>query len=257
MRCLLMIIEDNIGFDPQTGNFIPLPEIKLFGPDRTIVNDDKPVLISWDVENAYEIFLNGIKVDKKGSSKFICKKTTLFCLTATARIKNDFAVKRELVIEVDNRPPVIEWFRANEKMIVQGMPLELSWSVKGARSVVIDNGVGDVTNVASKTINAGSSGIFNISASNSFGMAVKEQVEVSVLPVPLISGIIVPEPVFNLKMPVISKPLLTPVALNLSKANPINILSRFTILYNIHIYGKELFAKDGDSKSFFMPGGGG
>ncbi|MFN8306945.1 MAG: hypothetical protein U0T79_09240 [Ferruginibacter sp.] len=250
-----MIIEDNIGFDPQTGNFITLPAIKLFGADRTIVNDDKPVLISWDVENSHEIFLNGIKVDKKGSSRFICKETTLFCLTAIAGIKNDFSVKKELVIEVDNRPPVIEWFRANEMMIVQGMPLQLSWSIKGAKSVIIDNGVGDVTNVTSKTINIGSSGIFTISASNYFGRAVKEQVEVSVLPVPLINGIFVPEPVFNLKMPVISKPLLAPVTLNLRKAKPINILPTITILNNIHIYGKKLFVKDGDGESFFMPGG--
>lgn len=249
-----MIIEDNIGFDPQTGNFIPLPEIKFFGADRTILNDDKPILINWDVENSHEIFLNGIRVDKKGSSRFICKETTLFCLTATARIRNDFAVKKELVIEVDNRPPVIEWFRSNEKMIVQGMPLQLSWSIKGARSVFIDNGVGDVTGVTSKTFNIGSSGIFNIAASNYFGTVVKEQVEVSVLPVPLINGIFVPEPVFNLKMPVISKPVLTPVTLNLRKAKSINILPSFTILNNIHIYGKELFVKDGDSESFFMPG---
>ena len=65
--------------------------------------------------------------------------------------------------------PVISSFKPNPASASPGSPVTLSWSVSGATSVSIDNGVGDVTNRSSVTVSPVQSTSYTLTASNSSG----------------------------------------------------------------------------------------
>jgi hypothetical protein len=247
-----MKIDSKIEFDPLTGNFITLPQILMFMADRSVVADDRPVTIKWEVEDAKQVHVDRVQVEKIGSKKIICKTHTVVSLLAVA--ENNFGVRRELKIGVDDRPPVIEWFRVDPDFAIVGSPMKLSWSVTGARNIAIDNGIGDVTGLNSKMITVGPSGVFTLSASNYFGATVKQDAATTVFPSPLISGIFLPEPEFKVSMPVIARPISTVVALEMDsvmqfKSEPIWVSPPL-----INMYGKErLFDPFLRTEPFFMP----
>lgn len=249
-----MNIDEQIQFDPRTGNFIQLPVIGLFMADRTVVADERPVTLHWETENAYEVFLNNKVVRKKGSQQFLCNKTSDFSLIATT--ESGFAVKRELRIEVDNRPPLIGWFRIDTEIAIQGTPIKLSWDIQGARKIWIDNGVGDVSGVNSKLVTCGEKGIYTISASNHFGLTVQSEAAVTIFPMPLVRGVFVPAPVFNLKLPVIASPMHSTLRLNFDTTASFLAQPLWLQPASIHFYGeKKSFDSAKGTKPFFMPGG--
>jgi uncharacterized protein YkwD len=69
------------------------------------------------------------------------------------------------------QPPSILSFAANPTAIVAGQTSALSWSVNGATSISIDNGVGDVAGLTSKNVTPGQTTKYTLTASNSAGSA--------------------------------------------------------------------------------------
>jgi uncharacterized protein YkwD len=65
--------------------------------------------------------------------------------------------------------PVITSFSANPAAIAAGQVSTLSWSVSGATSVTINNGVGDVTSLTSKVVVPGATTQYTLTATNSAG----------------------------------------------------------------------------------------
>ena len=70
-----------------------------------------------------------------------------------------------------------------------GGQVVLSWSAPGASTVVIDNGVGDVSGLASKAVNVTANTTFTLTASNSYGSATATTaVTVAAQPAPVIAS---------------------------------------------------------------------
>lgn len=65
--------------------------------------------------------------------------------------------------------PVISSFTANPGSITQGGQATLSWSVSGATSITIDNGVGNVSTATSKTVSPAQTTTYTLTATNSTG----------------------------------------------------------------------------------------
>ena len=70
-----------------------------------------------------------------------------------------------------NSTPAIASFTANPSTITPGQPTTLSWSVSGASSISLDNGVGDVSNLTSKTVSPTQTTTYTLTAANSAGSA--------------------------------------------------------------------------------------
>jgi uncharacterized protein YkwD len=68
-------------------------------------------------------------------------------------------------------PPAISQFAATPLTISPGQRSTLSWSVSGASSVSIDNGVGDVSDLTSTTVSPSQTTRYTITAINSAGAA--------------------------------------------------------------------------------------
>ena len=188
-------INESTSFNSQSGEFTILPQIIQFVADRTIVSDDKPVIISWEVENAVSVSINNTKVSKKGSKELLFNETKIVQLTAKSR--NNIKIDRAIKIEIDKRPPIIRSFSPNVLCAIKGSPVTLFWDIVQAREVYIDNGIGDVSGLDSKTVTIGESGVYKITARNYFGVPAEARIEITIFPIPLIDGIFVPQPHFK------------------------------------------------------------
>jgi uncharacterized protein YkwD len=65
--------------------------------------------------------------------------------------------------------PVISSFTVNPSTITAGQTATLSWSVSGATAINIDNGIGDVSTLTSKTISPAQTTTYRLTATNSGG----------------------------------------------------------------------------------------
>jgi uncharacterized protein YkwD/chitodextrinase len=65
--------------------------------------------------------------------------------------------------------PVISAFTATPSSIAAGRAVALAWMVTGATALTIDNGIGNVTNLASKQVSPASTTTYNLTATNSAG----------------------------------------------------------------------------------------
>jgi len=65
--------------------------------------------------------------------------------------------------------PVISSFSANPAAVAAGQVSTLSWSVSGATSVTLNNGIGDVTSLTSKVVAPGATTQYTLTATNSAG----------------------------------------------------------------------------------------
>lgn len=67
------------------------------------------------------------------------------------------------------QPPVISSFTATPATIGAGQPATLAWSVSGATTVTIDNGVGNVSNTTSKSVSPAQTTTYWLTATNAAG----------------------------------------------------------------------------------------
>ena len=65
--------------------------------------------------------------------------------------------------------PVVLSFTASPSAVTKGSASALSWSVNGATSITIDNGIGDVTNLSSKSVTPAQNTTYTLTAANSAG----------------------------------------------------------------------------------------
>ena len=68
--------------------------------------------------------------------------------------------------------PTIASFTATPSSVSAGQSATLSWTVSGATSIAIDNGVGDVSSVTSKTVSPAQTTTYTLTATNSSGSSV-------------------------------------------------------------------------------------
>jgi hypothetical protein len=102
--------------------------------------------------------------------------------------------QQNFIVGSGNAPlPSITTFAINPSTITMGQSATLSWSVTGAASLSIDNGVGDVTNQRSFTVSPTTTTIYTLTAANPSG-STTATVQVTVTPVIMIA----PVPASNL-----------------------------------------------------------
>ncbi len=140
------------------------------------------VRLAWVQTNATELFIDGGVGSVKGltSKTVYVTSTTTFTLTASNKLGSD-KQSVTVTVEIPTAPPTITGFTANPwQLPIRGGTARLSWSVNGATSLFIDNGVGDVTRKSQVDVNLTQTTTFTLTATNDLG-SVTAQTTVTVI----------------------------------------------------------------------------
>lgn len=127
------------------------PTINYFRVNKTKIEDKKPLIAEWSVDNASVLLVNNKDVTgNKKISLSIRQDTEL-----TLKAKNPFGeVSKKLKISVSKDRPIIKYFKSNvpNNFIQSNGNIKLSWDVTGYEKIEI-SGIGDVSNRKSISIN--------------------------------------------------------------------------------------------------------
>jgi serine/threonine protein kinase len=94
-------------------------------------------------------------------------------------------------------PPSISKFEADNSVIIDGIPVLLSWDIDSkAHTVTIDNGIGDVTGMNEIRIRPEKNTTYTLKVIGHFGESEKS-IYISVFPTPVIKTLHIPTPIFN------------------------------------------------------------
>lgn len=93
-------------------------------------------------------------------------------------------------------PPVITTFTSDKEVLIQGSEITLTWEVKNALKVLINNGVNEVEHFGSVVLKPQDKFEYVLTAIG-FNETVVEKLELRVFPTPIIKSIQVPIPLFD------------------------------------------------------------
>jgi serine/threonine protein kinase len=116
-----------------------LPKIIKFKADKIFLRVVESVRLSWHVEDAVKVEIdNGIgEVNGQSYIDVLVNQDTMFILTATNFF--GFSDSSVVIVQVTRVPPRIMYFKSNKTILVNGESAMLSWDVKDAVKVFIDN----------------------------------------------------------------------------------------------------------------------
>jgi hypothetical protein len=147
------------------------PAIASFTATPSAVAAGQASTLSWSVKGAAAITIdNGIgDVSALTSKTFVPAVSTVYTLTATNAGGSVAAKTTVTVNAAPVAPPVIASFTATPQAIAPGGSATLAWKISGARTISIDNGVGDVSNVQSRKVSPTQTTTYYLTATNTGG----------------------------------------------------------------------------------------
>ncbi len=155
---------------PSVTGFVATPETVEYG---------QKTKLTWNVSGAQSVSIApGVGVvTGKSSIELVPSATTTYTLTAVNPIGTTTATTLVTVPK-----PAVSNFKATPSTLEAGTTVTLSWEARGARSVKIDNGIGDVTGKNSVAVMPLKPTTYTLTASNDSG-DVTAQVTLEVKPV--------------------------------------------------------------------------
>lgn len=198
---LLLMMNGGCGTSGKPDSFgsAQMPEIATFmATPATITSGEKSVL-SWSVSGATRMSIssgNGTLTSSNSvplSSNSLTvtpSATTTYTLTATN--PNGQSTSATVSVTVVDKP-VIHSFTASPSVISDAQSSTLSFSVTGATSLTINQGVGDVTGLTSVTVSPSTTTTYLLTATSAAGTGsssaiVISSVTVTVVPAPVITN---------------------------------------------------------------------
>jgi len=175
----------------------PRPEIVLFKAENDKIKPRQATNLRWQVIYAETIWLNGEDITKeskngKGSAAVQPEEDTEYMLEIRST-GNRVSVTAKIKISVFSPVKVIS-FTSNSPFTIQGKPVILRWEVFHANKLVIEPGVGDVTNAGEVEVTPRDSTTFRMVASNELFGDNRKTVRIEVLPLPRIMSLQFPKP---------------------------------------------------------------
>ncbi|MDX2247564.1 MAG: hypothetical protein SF052_12345 [Bacteroidia bacterium] len=119
------------------------PEITAFYAGGETIRLGEPNVLYWEVMNAEKLILEpgGVEFAHQTSTEVFPDKTTTYVLRA---INAAGDVRKELSLVLP--PPRVLHFGGEKELSTEGEPLDISWKVENAHTVMIDNEIGEVKN---------------------------------------------------------------------------------------------------------------
>ncbi|MCC6458908.1 MAG: serine/threonine protein kinase [Saprospiraceae bacterium] len=157
------------------------PEIKMFQSSTARVMTLAPVRFDWQVENAFSVSIDGQDVTNQSFSEIVIRRDKDVELVAYS----PFGVVRKTIrIEVSKDKPQIRFFNSDKPVRNDQQPCLLTWSVAGAETVSIDQGIGDVTGLTDCDASPTSDTVYTLTATSWFGVSATAHVKISLLKIP-------------------------------------------------------------------------
>jgi len=146
------------------------PVINSFDASPQNIQAGKSAKLVWNVKGAAKVNIDqGIgDVSSIGYIVVSPGSTTVYTLTATGLDGTKVTAITQVAISIAGSP-VINSFSVSPSTITTGSSATLSWSIDGATSVSIDNGIGTVPASGSKTVSPTSTTGYTLTASNASG----------------------------------------------------------------------------------------
>jgi serine/threonine protein kinase len=159
------------------------PRIRSFTPDRTFIDDGRPVHLTWDVTGALKVEITGHgDVTRKTSIDVNVTDDTTFQLILTAA--SGQTLIRTATVKVDKRPPQIHDFTTSASPLMTARPARLTWNVERAARIQIDQGIGDVTLYNSVEALPRTATRYTLTATSFFGITATAFVDIAVNTMP-------------------------------------------------------------------------
>lgn len=157
--------------------------------------------LTWNVKNAKTIKLcydNISEIVEPEASKIVSPtRDTTYTLVITSL---DGKREDRLTETIEVKPGCKIDFCADKEFTVSGIPVVLSWNVRNASSVELD-GYGMVEPEGSQVVELSRNTKYKLKVADVFGETNKE-IEVKILPLPIIKSIMVPTPQININVSV-------------------------------------------------------
>lgn len=146
------------------------PILVSFTANPTVIFTPDSSTLSWNIQNASAVFLNGMDVTGTSTAVVSPTQTTIYSLVAT----NAGGSVTGSVTVVVNPAPIIDSFRASKGYAAAGEIITLSWNVRYGEEFSISPGIGDVTpntlnGMGSIAIQMSATTTLTLSASNAHG----------------------------------------------------------------------------------------
>jgi len=119
------------------------PTIIRFESSTNFIDGSRPVRLSWQVEHADRIVINGENVTGLNYIDVNPSSDTTYVLTASNQYDIEGDLSDPILVRVDQTPPYIHYFRVKPELAKEGEPVEITWQVVGAASLEIE-GIGQV-----------------------------------------------------------------------------------------------------------------
>jgi hypothetical protein len=149
------------------------PVVAQFSATPGNINAGNAVVLSWNVIGAIDVNIQPDlgTVPASGSRTIYPTNTTVYILSASSSC---CVVNRSVTVRVAQFPvpsflPVINLFNINPQSIYAGGSATLQWNVANADTVVINQGIGNVAPVGSRTVTPTNTTYYTITATNSYG----------------------------------------------------------------------------------------
>jgi PKD repeat protein len=166
------------------------PSITFFAASPGTITQGAATALSWRVSKASSIAIDNGVGDVTGQSAVSVSPTatTTYTLTATGR-GGTRTQTVQVTVTAPMGVPSISAFTATPDTVTAGGSSQLAWSVSGATSITIDNGVGDVTGRNSASVSPTATTTYKLTAAGPGGNATAQvTVTVSAQAAPVISS---------------------------------------------------------------------
>jgi serine/threonine protein kinase len=152
----------------------------------------------------------------------------------------------KIALQAIQEPPKIKVFKSDKSTVINSMTVELSWEVENAHTIIIDNGIGDVTGTTEIKVRPEKNITYHLKAIGHFGQEEKT-VDITIFPTPLIESLKVPSPDFNSRLNLNPLNITAPkinISINLESAKFTELPSSFTKLNDTLKQAKPLYIRE-------------
>lgn len=191
--------ENEFQMAEKTINIVPLcvPKINSIRVLNSTIKKGTSTSIRWNVEHFETLYLEyeNQKYDVSNVSEYSItpSHSVEIILTAYSRSGVLSASKEALINVVDK--VVITTFEANKNAIIESEPIRFSWDILNAEKLTLQTSNMHNIDVTGKTcydLKLGNSATISILGQNQLFSAVSQQIEISVIPLPRINTVLLP-----------------------------------------------------------------
>ncbi len=127
------------------------------------------VNLTWNATDASTLSLDNGVGDVTGLNSKTVNVTSATTFTLTASNANGSSTATATVTVLPPAPTISSFTVTPDSLAAGGGSVTLNWASAGASGLSLDNGVGDVTGLISKTVNVSASTVFTLTATNATG----------------------------------------------------------------------------------------